>query len=332
MKTWRSGWVLVAAWLLVVAALVPGVAGAGERPLKGALVLFGKIDDASWNGSYYESARRVESELTIKFDYTESVPPADAERVIRDYASRGYDLVLGHAFAYSKPTQNVAKDFPKVAFAHGLDWDKIGPNITGYRVLFHEGGYLMGLLAGGLTKSGKIGAVNTRSIPPQVILGEAFREGVKAVNPNAQVLMSYTESFEDPVKGREAATAMVAQGADFIFAMGDGTGLGPIAVARERKILAGGVYGDQSKLAPDVIVSSMVLKWDSLFQTLVRDLRAGSFGNKQLDLSMKDGIVDLAPYYRLAERVPADLQKKVVDARADIIAGKLKVPIITQKR
>ena len=179
------------------------------------------------------ACKRSNPRLGVEVTHVEGIDPADAERVIRDFASQGYDLIVAHSYDYGDAVARIAKDFPDVYFLHGTA-EGHGANFANYDVPSHEGGYLVGMLAGVLTKSNVIGIVNSFDIPSMVMVSEAFKLGVKETNPDAKVMETFVGAWNDAAKGGEAANAQIDSKADFIMAMGDHTGLGAIQAAQKR--------------------------------------------------------------------------------------------------
>ena len=212
----------------------------------------------------------------VEVTHVEGIDPADAERVIRDFASQGYDLIVAHSYDYGDAVARIAKDFPNVYFLHGTA-EGHGANFANYDVPSHEGGYLVGMLAGALTKSNVIGIVNSFDIPSMVMVSEAFKLGVKETNPNAKVMETFVGAWNDAAKGGEAADAQIDSKADFIMAMGDHTGLGAIQAAQKRGVLAAGLYADQNAAAPDTVVTSIDNRFDVIIKKAIADIAAGTY-------------------------------------------------------
>lgn len=310
------------------AAPVASSGAAGHQIKKIAMVLPGRIDDLAWNTAAYNGLQDAKKNAGVEVMHVENVDPADVERVLRDFASQGYDLIVAHSYDYGDAVARVAKDFPNVYFLHGTA-EGHGANYANYDIPSHEGGYLVGMLAGGLTKSNVIGIVNSFDIPSMVMVSEAFKLGVKETNPNAKVIETFVGAWNDAAKGGEAANAQVDAKADFIMAMGDHTGLGAIQAAQKRGVLAAGLYADQNAAAPDTVVTSIDNRFGVIIQKAIADIAAGTFANKSYLPTMPDGAVALTPYHGFDSKIPQDLKDKVAAAEAKIKSGELKVPVIT---
>jgi len=319
--------------LMVVAAMVV-LFGTGlkegwgaEKRFKVAMVLFGKITDQGWNSMMYESVVNLKDKQNLQIEYSENVSPADAERVIRGYASRGFNLIIAHAFAYGKVTMGVAKDFPQVKFArccYGGPKD-IAENVNVYDVDSHEVSFLAGMLAGLYTKNNKVGVTAAVKIPDFNENINAFKQGVKAANPSAQFIVTWIGSFEAPVKAKEATLAMIDNGVDVVFSLGNGTGLGTIQACKERNIPVVGIHRDKNKIAPGVVITSVVWRMEPIIERFIKDARKGTYGKLLFRVGLKEGGAELAPFHAYENKISADIKDKLAKAKQDILSGKIKV-------
>lgn len=315
---------IVAILLVAYGSAAPAKAAEVKRI---AMILPGRADDLAWNTAAYKGLEQVKNELDLETIYVEDVQDADVERVLRDFASQGYDMIIAHSYGYGDATLRVAKNFPDTYFLHGTAPGN-APNVANYDIPSHEGGYLAGLLAGSMTKSNYIGIVNSFDIPSMVMVSEAFKLGVKEVNPDATVAETFVGAWNDAPGGREAAEAHLDAGADFILAMGNHTGMGAIKAAEDRGVWVVGLYADQNELAPDYVLTSIVNRFDAIIQAAINDVGKGSFGNNSYLLTMPDGAVELAPYHGLEDKIPQELRDKINEAAEQIRSGELKIPII----
>lgn len=338
---------ILALALLVVSAACSSSSGgststSGGDKLKVAIIFPGNIQDASWNQQVYQAAKKLESEGKIQLTFKENVADADSERELRGYAQAGNQLIIAHSFGYGEAGAfKVAKEFPKVAFCWAGSVGNDVPGIKGldtnlcdYEQPFHEPAYILGVLAGGMTKTNTIGAQGGFDIPACHSMTEAYFAGAKSVNPNIKGVPGYANDWVDVAKNKELARSQADQGADFFMACGEGPALGQIAIAQERKLLATGYVGDMSVKGPDVVVASMIWHFDVILNKMVEDVKGNKF------IGAQNGT---APYYKynvsngglsveltpsLKSRVPDDVQKKVQQAQDDIKSGKIKVPYV----
>jgi basic membrane protein A len=300
--------------------------GAGKK-FKVAMVLFGKITDQGWNSMMYESVVNLKDKYNLQIEYSENVTPADAERVIRGYASRGFNLIVAHAQAYAKVTMGVAKDFPQVKFArccYGGPQD-LAENVNVYDVDAHETSFLAGMLAGLYTKNNKVGVTAALKIPDFNENINGFKQGVKAANPNARFIVTWVGSFEAPVKAKEATLAMIDNGVDVVFSLGNGTGLGTIQACKERNIPVVGIHRDKNKIAPGVVITSVVWRMEPIIERFIKDARKGTYGKLIYKVSLKEGGAELAPFHAYENKVSAEIKSRLAKAKQDILSGKIKV-------
>ena len=187
----------------------------------------------------------------IEYVFSENVANADYERVMRQYAEGGNTLVVGESFAVEAAARKVAKDYPKVSFLMGSSGKPQAPNFSVFDNYIQAPAYLTGMIAGGVSKSGKIGMVGGYPIPEVNRLMNAFIAGAREVNPKAEFSISFINSWFDPPKAKEAAFAMIDKGADVLYA----ERFGVSDAAKERKVLAiGNVINTQDKY-PDTVVA-----------------------------------------------------------------------------
>jgi simple sugar transport system substrate-binding protein len=297
-----------------------GAAAAQQQPLKIGFVYVSPIGDAGWTFQHDSGRKEMEKALGAKVTtkYVENVPEgADAERVIREFAASGYQLVFTTSFGYMNPTVKVAKAFPKVAFEHATGY-KRDKNVGTYNARFYEGRYLTGIIAGKMTKSNVAGYVAAYPIP-EVLQGiNAFTRGMRSVNPKAEVRVIWVNSWYDPGREREAAMTLISQGADIITQHTDSTA--PVQAAEEKGVYAFGYHSDMSKYGPKAHLTASTHQWGAFYTKVAQDTLAGKWQPSNVWGGIKDGMVKLAP---LNPAVPKDVRDQVAKAEADIAAGKL---------
>ncbi|MGB9834296.1 MAG: BMP family ABC transporter substrate-binding protein [bacterium] len=289
-----------------------------EKKLKVVFIYVGPIGDGGWTYEHDQGRKMLEQEVPgVETTYVESVPEgADATKVIRDFAQKGYDVIITTSFGYMDPTIEVAKDFPNIIFLHCSGY-KTAPNVGTYFGKIEEPRYLSGLVAGKMTKSNLIGYVAAYPIP-EVIRGiNAFTLGVRAVNPDAEVRVVWTNTWYDPAKERQAAEGLLDVGCDIIAQHQDTPG--PQQAAEARGVYGIGYDSDMSKFAPKAVLTSPIWKWGVYYVDAIKRIKAGTWKTEQYWGGMKDGIVDLAP---LASFVPDDVKKLVEDKKKEIMEGK----------
>jgi len=300
-------------------ALATSVAFAAD-PLKVGFVYVSPVGDAGWTYQHDLGRREMEKALAGKVTtkYVENVAEgADAERVIRELATSGHQVIFTTSFGYMNYTEKVAKAFPKVIFMHATGY-KTGPNFGTYNARFYEGRYLVGVIGGKMTKSNVLGYVAAFPIP-EVLQGiNAFAKGARSVNPKAEVRVIWTNSWYDPGKEREAANTLISQGADVLTHHTDSTAV--VQTAEEKGKYAFGYHSDMSKYGPKAHLTASTHNWADFYTKTVGDVLAGSWKTTHVWGGMKEGMVKLAP---LNPAIPADVKAMVATLEGDIKSGKL---------
>src|SRR5215207_155599 len=245
---------------------------------------------------------------------------------MREYATAGSNLIVGEAFAVEAAARKVAKDFPKVSFLLGSSGKPQPPNFSVFDNYIQEPAYLSGMVAGGVTKTNKIGMVGGFPIPEVNRLMNAFMAGATEVNPKVEFTVSFINSWFDPPKAKEAAYAMIEKGADVLYA----ERFGVSDAAKEKGKLAIGNVIDTQKDYPDTVVASALWNMEPTIDTALRAVKAGTFkaddyGQYSL---MKNKGSQLAPLGTFAGKVPPDLQAKVKAKEKDMLDGKFKVAVV----
>jgi len=307
---------------LVAATLALGATAAqAEDPAKIGFVYVSPIGDAGYTYQHDLGRKAIEEKFgdKIKVSFVESVAEGpDSERVIMNYAKSGYKAVFATSFGYMNPTLKVAKKFPKAAFEHATGY-KRAKNVNTYLARFYEGRYLVGLVAGKMTKSNVIGYVAAFPIPEVVRGINAFTQGIRAVNPDAQVRVIWTNSWFDPGKEREAADTLIGQGADVLNLHADSPAT--IQAAEDAGVYAIGYNSDLSKFGPKAHLTASVTNWAPYYVKRVEEILNGTWkGNQDTWDGLKEDMVQIAPFN---DAVPQDVRDMVNQAKADIIAGKL---------
>lgn len=261
----------------------------------------------------------------IEYVFSENVANADYERVMRQYAEKGHTLIVGESFAVEAAARKVAKDYPKISFLMGSSGKPQEPNFSVFDNYIQEPAYLSGLIAGGMSKSGKIGMVGGFPIPEVNRLMNAFMAGVKEVNPKAEFMVSFINSWFDPPKAKEAAFAMIDKGADVMYA----ERFGVSDAAKERKVLAiGNVINTQDKY-PETVVASALWNMEPSIDAAIKAVKAGAFKAEDYGhySTMKYKGSELAPIGTFEGKVPKAVIDKVRARTAEILAGSYTVKV-----
>jgi simple sugar transport system substrate-binding protein len=286
-------------------------------PLKVGFVYVSPVGQAGWTYQHDLGRREMEQALGAQVQTTvvEGVPEgADAERVFRDLASQGCQLIFATSFGYLEPALRVAADFPQVKFEHAGGY-KTAPNLGTYNARFYEGRYLAGMLAARVSKSGIAGYVAGFPVP-EVLQGiNAFALGMRAVNPKAQVRVTWLNTWFDPAKEREAALALVAQGADVLANHSASPAVAQAAEDKGVKLLA--YQSDMKAFAPHAQVASVTHHWGGYYTQVARSVIAGNWKPQPVWGGMKDGFVRLSaidPSLPQAVRDEVDLKRRAIES------------------
>jgi basic membrane protein A len=284
--------------------------------------LGGKFDK-SFNEAAFRGMERWKKETGKNFLEFEIANESQREQAIRRMAERGASPIIGVGFSQASAIEKVAKDYPKLQFAI-VDMVVNQPNVQSVVFKEQEGSFLVGLMAAMASKTGKVGFVGGMDIPLIRKFQCGYEQGVKYGNPKADVFANMTgttgAAWSDPGRGGELAKAQFAKGADVVFAAAGGTGIGVYQAAKDSGKLAIGVDSNQNHLQPGTMLTSMLKRVD----VAVYNVSMGSKPGITV-LGLKEGGVDVALDEYNAKLVTADMKKKVDAARADIIAGKIKV-------
>jgi basic membrane protein A and related proteins len=302
------------------AMLVAPASAQTKEPLKVGFVYVSPIGDAGWTFQHDTGRKEMEKALggKVTTKYVESVPEgADAERVIRDLAQSGHNLIFTTSFGYMNPTIKVATTFPKVNFEHATGY-KTAKNVGIYNARFYEGRYLAGIVAGKMTKTGVAGYVAAFPIPEVVMGINAFARGMRSVNPAAQVKVIWVNSWFDPGRESEASNTLVSQGADVLTHHTDSTAA--VQTAEAKKVYAIAYHSDMSKYGPNAQLTAVTHHWGDYYTKVAQSVVDGKWQQDNVWGGIKDGMIKLAPFNKV---VPPDVVAMVKKAEGEIAAGKL---------
>ncbi len=309
---------------LLALVLAPGVAIAEKIKVAG---IYTVPIQQKWVGTLHRALEAAQAAGEIDYSYSEKTANTDYVRVMREYAESGVDLIVGEAFGISREARKVADDYPKVAFLMGDPGGPYGENFSVFDDWIQESTYLMGIIAGKMTSSNRIGMVGGYPIGEVNRLFNSFMAGALSVNPDAQFKVSFIGSWYDPPKAKEFAFAQVESGVDVLYAERAGV----VDAAREKGIIAFGNVNDMNKLegGTDVVVTSALWHMEPAIDRAIGLVKDGKFGaeNYQQWTMMAKGGTSLAPYYEFEDRVPADTKAQVAELAEKIKAGELKVEI-----
>lgn len=298
--------------------------------LKVALILPGPAADKGFNQSAYEALAELQSKFGAETAYTESVAPNEFETAYRDYAGKGYNVIIGQGFEFGDVAAKVAPDYPDVKFLVTNNPTLAAANAEGLQPSSQDAAYLAGVVAGEATKSGKVGGIAGQQFPVIVAQMEAYKLGVLSVRPDASVTLTYLGTFDDVAKAKETAQAMISNGIDVIYHIADAAGVGVIQAADSGKILVIGWGKDQSSLAPNAVVTSQIVDQKEMIVEAIGAIVDGSFSGKPQFFGLDTPVLGLAPIRAVDATEASRIQAKVDEVKAAILGGATKVPFITQ--
>lgn len=310
-----------------------GEGEASGEPFRIALVLPSKINDYGIGQSIYQSVLAVQQEMgeeNLQFVYSENLGNVDeAATAIRDYASQGYNLVIAGGSQYGTALSEIAPDFPTTSFAWGTTVDTFGqPNIYSFTGNSDEGGYVGGIIAGMLAKSGKIGYVGPIETGGPKREAEGFVNGVKASNPDAEVSVVWTGSFGDASLASTAAQTHIENGAD-VLAGAAQMAVGAVTVAQQNGVPWFGQQANFTSLAPDIVYGSAVYHFEDMYMEMIENIKAGVYGGKVYVGTLANGgmRVELNPDFPL----PDDVKAAAEEAIQGIIDGTVETGVPPQE-
>ncbi len=302
---------------------------APAEPLRVAVVMPSAINDLAFSQSMYDALVKVQTEMggadKMEIAYSENMFVVDdAAAAIRDYASKGYKLVIAHGSQYGSSLQEIAPDFPETSFAWGTTVDTFGlPNVFAYEAASDQGGYVNGVLAASLTKSGVIGVVGPIETGDAKLYVDGFKAGAAATKPDIKVNVNYIGSFSDTALAAAAATTHIAAGADVLSGSAQMV-VGAVGKAQENNALWFGTQSNQTSLAPSIVVASQVYHWEVVLNEMIGLIGKGTLGGQSFKIDLANGgeVVEYNPDYAL----PADVKTLGDSTVQGIIDGSITIP------
>jgi len=292
---------------------------ASKSPVKAAFVYVTPVFDAGWTHQHDQGRKAVEKALgnTVKTTVVDNVAEgADSERVVRDLAQQGHDVIFTTSFGYMEPTLKVAKEFPNVKF-ESITGYKTDVNVSVANARYYEGRYLAGVAAGRMTQSNVVGYVAGFPIP-EVLQGlNAFTLGMRSVNPQAQVKVIWLNSWFDPAKERDAAFALFNQSVDVITFHTASNAV--MVAAQERGKMAIAYHSDMRKVAPDAQLMAVTHEWGAYYTQRVLAVQKGQWRTGYVWGGIKEGMIRVGDF---GPKLPAKVRDEIVKLQQDIAQGK----------
>lgn len=307
---------------------------AADKPVA-LIIAQGGLGDQSYNDLAYAGFKKAIKETGLEGKPVESKDVvAQATDILRRASDADFGLIVDLEYSHGEPLLAVAKDYPDTDYVI-LNQVREGKNIASVLFQEQEGSYLAGTLAALVTTDTSIKGINDKPIIG-VIGGTksagidkfiaGYIQGAKAANPKVEVKVAYSNNFGDPAIGLQMTKAMFEEGADIVYQVAGGTGMGVIQAAKEAGHYAIGVDTDQDGIAPGAVLTSMVKRTDIAVETMVKNYAGGKFpGGQTVTFGLKENGVGLSDMKYTKDLIPAAILKKVEEAREGILSGKIKV-------
>jgi len=294
----------------------PGKAG----DVKAAFVLVGPVGDGGWSYMHNEGRKALAKLPYVKKTaFIESVPEGESERVIMEFARKGFNLIFTTSYGYADPTLNVARRFPNAVFQHCSGF-LTSENMGNYFGRIHDAMYLAGMAAGSMTKTNTIGIVAAHPIPEVIRNVNAWALGAQSVNPDVKVHVIWTNSWFDPPREREGAESLVAIGADILGQDQDSPAVQQ--VAQRAGLYSTGYNSDMTKFAKKAHLVSAVFDWSPILTKIADDLHNGTWKPEAIWWGLDKGVVGLSKFGKM---VPDDVIAKIEAKKQAIIDGSFEV-------
>lgn len=319
----------------VALAMLAGPVAAAEVAPAALIIAQGGLGDGSWNDTANAGFKAGLEKTGIEGRPIESKDvAAQGEEIMRRAADGGFGLVMSLEWIHGEPMEKLAVDYPETNWVI-MNQTRKGDNISSVVFGEHEGSYLAGALAAQVTTDTSIKGIN-----PEPIIGviggvkapgidkfiAGYIQGAKAINPDIDVKVAYADSFGDPAKGQQIAKAMFDEGADIVYQVAGGTGIGIIEAAKSEGKYAIGVDTDQDGMAPGNVLTSMIKRVDVAVEDIVVDYADGKFpGGEVMEFGLAQNGVALSDMKHTKDMIPAEYLEKVEALKEDIIAGKIDV-------
>ena len=299
---------------------MPAPTQAPAKPFRVAVVMPSAINDLAFSQSMYDALVAIQKKMgadKFEFAYSDGMFVVDdAAAAIRDYATKGYDLVIAHGSQYGSSLVEIAPDFPNTSFAWGTTvdtfTDKGITNVFAYEARSEQGGYVNGVLAASLSKSGIIGVIGPIETGDAKLYVDGFKAGVLATKPDATVNVNWTGSFSDVALASEAAQTHIKAGADVLTGSAQMV-VGAIGVAKDNGVLWFGTQSNQTSLAPDIIVACQVYDWTVVLDQIIKLIQKGTHGGQAFALTLANGglRIEYNPNYTVPDAAKALAEKAI---------------------
>ena len=308
--------VVVLLFSVTACAATPTVEEKGAADYKIVLLLPGPINDQSWNATNYAGLVKCNETLGTNMEYVENVQAADYESTFRNYAERGYDLIMAAGTQFDETANKVAKNYPDTKFTVVNGMISEGENVAPIFPKEYEASYLAGIIAGETTVNGQLATIGGFPNDAMEKLLDVYEKTAVALAQekgiaDAKATRAYANSWDDVALGKQMAESMIADGADTLFVYANQVGLGSIQAASEKGAKFVGFSSDQNEVAPGTVVASVAFDFETFYTWAVNMyINDELSGNQVHQAGIKEGI--FKPVY--TDQISNDVRAKVDDA------------------
>ena len=292
---------------------------------KVALLNPGPISDAGWNAAAYDGLLAIRDQLGAEISQAETKTPPEFEQAFRDYARRGFRLVIGHGFEFQDAAAKVAPDFPETVFIT-TSGNTVRPNVAPIVFRLEEATFVLGELAARMAPNGSACAVGGMEIHSVKSTFLAYQAGAARAKKDYPVTISYLGNWDDVGAARTATLALIDRGCRFVLQNADAAGPGVFQAAGERGVFAFGSNRPQHEVAPSAVLASAAIDIPAAFVAVAREVRDGAFKGRIIEKRMADGTISVVYNPALETKIPVDVRTLVEATTEAIRHGNLKVP------
>lgn len=287
-----------------------------------ALLMVGAINDMDWNAGGYDGIMQLADEYGTEVSYVENLAQSDMGDALRNYAEAGYDMIFGHSGQFQDAILMVAESYPDVQFVC-INGTEVRDNVTNIEIAENEQGYMMGAAAAMLSETGTVATIGSVDIRPIRRAVEGFEMGAKAIDPDVEVLSSFTGSWADAAKAKEIAMSMIDNEADVISNLAGISGIAIIEASEAAGTYAIGAGAEQHKIAPEVVPVTIVRDLARSFTYMYGLELDGNLEQTHYFLGTKEGVI--YPIYPSGD-ASQEVQDKLAEISDAIISGEIVVP------
>jgi basic membrane protein A and related proteins len=320
----KIAWSLVLAMLFSSMFVMGGFAATTGKKAPGdykvVLLLPGPISDQSWNATNYAGLQKCNQTLKTKMEYVENVQTADFESTMRNYADRGYDLIMAAGTQFDEVANKVAKSYPKTTFCVVNGQLSTGANVAPIFPKEYEASYIAAMIAGRITKKGNFATIGgfpnaamnqLLDVYEKVAVDTAKKKGIS----KAKAVRAFANSWDNVALGKQMAGTMIDKGADVMFCYANQVGLGAIEAAKEKGIKFVGFASDQTKIDPNTVVASVVEDFSTFYVWALKQYMNGQLkGNTVHTAGITEGIFYPVYTKNISKQIQNDVTKGIKDA------------------